>query len=85
MCHTNEVESVVFNIGLDEMRSDSNPSVQSGHHSYAGIPAVLGASHFLIKYQVCHASLVQSKKETLSNLSSGFIPSQMPENIFLNN
>ena len=38
------VESVVFNTGVDGMRSDSNPSVHSGYHSYVGSPAVLGAS-----------------------------------------
>ena len=42
--HTIGVESVVFNTGLDEMRSDSNPSVQSAYLSYAGGPAVSGAS-----------------------------------------
>ena len=39
--HTTGVESVVFNTRLDEMRTDSNPSVHSGYHSYAGGPAVL--------------------------------------------
>ena len=43
-CHTTGVESVVFNTGVDNMRSDSNPSVYSEYHSYAGSPAVLGAS-----------------------------------------
>ena len=43
-CHTIRVESVVFNTGLDEIRTDSNPSVHSGYHSYASGPAVLGAS-----------------------------------------
>ena len=43
-CHTTGVESVVFNTGLDEMRTDSNPSVHSGYHSYVGAPTVLGAS-----------------------------------------
>ena len=43
-CHTTGVESVVFNTGLDEMRTDSNPSVHSGYHSYADGQAVLGAS-----------------------------------------
>ena len=43
-CCTTGVESVVFNIRVDEMRSDSNPSVHGGYHSYAGGPAVLGAS-----------------------------------------
>ena len=35
-CHFTRVESVVFNTRLDEMKSDSNPSV----HSYAGGPSV---------------------------------------------
>ena len=43
-CHTTGVKSVVFNTGLDEIRTDSNPSVHSGYHSYAGGPAVLGVS-----------------------------------------
>ena len=42
--NTTGVESVVFNTRLQEMRIDSNPSVHSGYHSYAGRPAVLGAS-----------------------------------------
>ena len=41
---TTGAESVVFNTRVDEMRSDSNPSLNSGFHSYAGSPAVLGAS-----------------------------------------
>ena len=55
-------ESVVFNSRLDEMRTDSNPSVCSGYHSYAGGPAVWGhlVPHSLIKYQAYHAFLVQS-------------------------
>ena len=44
MHHTTGVESVVFNTGVDNMRSDSNPSVHSGYHSYAGGPAVPEAS-----------------------------------------
>ena len=43
-CHTTRVESVVFNTEVDGMRSDSNPSVHSGYHSYAGGPAVPGVS-----------------------------------------
>ena len=39
-CHTTRVESVVFNISLDEIKSDSNPS----GHSYAGSPSVQGVS-----------------------------------------
>ena len=42
------VESVVFNIRIDDMQSDSNQSVQSGYHSYAGSPAVPGASGTII-------------------------------------
>ena len=42
--HTTGIESVVFNTRLDEIRTDSNPSVHSGYHSYAGSPALLGAS-----------------------------------------
>ena len=85
-CCTTGVESVVFNIGLDEMRTNSNLSIHSGYHSYAGDPAVLGhqVPHSLIKCQAYHVSLVQSKKKTLSDLNSGFILSQMPEETFLN-
>ena len=42
--HTTGVESVVFNTGQDEMRTDSNPSIHSGYHSYVCSPAVLAAS-----------------------------------------
>ena len=38
--HTTRVESVVFNTRLDEMKSDSNPSV----NSYVGGPSVQGVS-----------------------------------------
>ena len=41
---TTRVESVVFNTGLDGMRTESNPNVCSGYHSYSGGPAVPGAS-----------------------------------------
>ena len=34
----------MFNTRIDDMHSDSNQSVQSGHHHYAGGPAVPGAS-----------------------------------------
>ena len=47
-CHPTGLESVVFNTGLEEMKTDSNPSVHSGYHSYAGGPAVLGASGTMI-------------------------------------
>ena len=43
-CLTTGVESVVFNTRVDDMSSDSNPSVHSGYHSYAGGSAVAGAS-----------------------------------------
>ena len=39
-CHTTRVQSVVCNTRLEEMKSDSNPSV----HSYAGGPSVQGLS-----------------------------------------
>ena len=40
VCCTIGIESVVFNTRVDDMRSDSNPSVHSGYHSYIGSPAV---------------------------------------------
>ena len=43
-CCTTGVDSVVFNTRIDGLRSDSNPSVHSGYHSYAGGPVVPGAS-----------------------------------------
>ena len=42
--HTTGVESVVFNMGLDEIQTESIPSVHGGYQSYAGGPAVPGAS-----------------------------------------
>ena len=42
VCHTTGV--VVFNMGLDEIQNESIPSVHSGYQSYAGGPAMLGAS-----------------------------------------
>ena len=42
--HTTGVDSVVFNTRIDDMHSDSNQSVQSGYHKYAGSPGLLGAS-----------------------------------------
>ena len=44
VCHTTRVESEVFNTGLDEMRTDSKPSIHSGYHSYVCSPPVLRAS-----------------------------------------
>ena len=49
--HTTGVESVVFNMSVDNMKSDSNPSVHSGYHSYAGSPAVPGASGTMFSEQ----------------------------------
>ena len=43
-CHTTGVESIVFNTGLDEIQTESIPSVCSGYQSYAGNPAVMGAT-----------------------------------------
>ena len=44
MHQTTGVESVVFNTRLHDMRTELNPSIHSGYHSYASSPAVLGAS-----------------------------------------
>ena len=38
----------MFNTRVDDMQSDSNQSVQSGYHSYAGGSAVPGASGTII-------------------------------------
>ena len=35
-CCTTGAESVLFNTGVDKMRSASSPSVHSGYHSYVG-------------------------------------------------
>ena len=43
-CCTTGVESIVFNTALDEIQTESIPSVHSGYQSYTGGPAVLGAS-----------------------------------------
>ena len=46
-CCTTGVDSVVFNTGIDEMQSVSNPRVHSGYHSYAGgsvVPGVPGTT-----------------------------------------
>ena len=43
-CCTTGVESVVVNMGLDEMQTKSIPSVCNGYQSYAGGTAVPGAS-----------------------------------------
>ena len=42
--HTTGVESIVFNIRIDDMWSDSNLSVHSAYQNNAGGPAVLGVS-----------------------------------------
>ena len=41
--HTTGVELVVFNCKMDDLHSDLFQSVQSGHHSKAASPTVLGA------------------------------------------
>ena len=76
--HTTGFESVVFNTRLDEMKSDSNPSV----HSYAGGPSVQGVSGttFLNKCPDYHSFLVW-RERTLSGLNSGFILFLMQENL----
>ena len=40
---TTSIESIVFNMGLDGMQTESIPSVCSGYQSYAGGPAVPGS------------------------------------------
>ena len=42
--YTTGVESIVFNMGLDEIQAQSIPSTCSGYQSYAGGPTVPGAS-----------------------------------------
>ena len=43
-CLTTGVDSVVFNMGLNEIQAESIPSVHSAYQSYAGSPGVPGAS-----------------------------------------
>ena len=85
--HTTRVESILFNTGLDEMQSESIPNVCSGYQSYAVGSAVLGASGttFHNKIPYLPQFLVLNGKKTLSDLNSGFIPSQMPEETYLIN
>ena len=66
--HTTGVESVVFNTRVDNMQSDSNQSIQSGYHSYAGSPAVLGASDTTILNKIpsiLHFSGTEREKDTV--------------------
>ena len=42
--HTTGVESVVFNSGLDNIRTPSNPSVNNGYQDYPTGPAVSGVA-----------------------------------------
>ena len=66
--HTMGVESVVFNTRVDDMQSDSNQSVQSGYHSYAGGPAVPGASGTTILNKIPsipHFSGTKREKDTV--------------------
>ena len=66
--HTTVVDSVVFNTRIDGVRSDSNPSVHSGYHSYAGGPSVLGVSGtiFLSKMaRLPQFSGTERKKDTV--------------------
>ena len=62
---------------MDGLRSDSNPSVHSGYHSYAGGPSVLGASGTTFPNKMPSLpwfSGTEREKDTVS-LNSGFIPS----------
>ena len=77
--HTTGVDLVVFNTRMDYMHSNSNQSVQSGYHHYAGSPAVLGASGttILTKIPGIPYFLALRERKTLLNLSSGFMLFQM--------
>ena len=62
------VESVVFNTGLDEMRTDSNPSIHSGYHNYAGGPVVPGALGTMLLNKmpgIAHFSGSEREKDTV--------------------
>ena len=63
--HTTGVDSVVFNNRIDDMHSDSNQSVQSSYHDYAGGPAVLGTSGTTIQNKIPHFSDTEREKDTL--------------------
>ena len=84
-CHITGVESIVFNTRVDNMRSDSNPSVHSGYLSYAGSPAVPGASGttFLNKMPCMLQFLAWREKRTLSGLNSGYMLSLTPGKSFM--
>ena len=66
--HTTGVDSVVFNTRIDDMHSDSNQSVQSGYHHYAGGPAVPQASGTTILNKIPsipHLSGTEREKDTV--------------------
>ena len=66
--HTTGVDLVVFNTRIDYTHSDSNQSVQSGYHNYAGDPAVLGASSTTILNKIPgipHFSGTETEKDTV--------------------
>ena len=79
--HTMGLESILFNTRFDDMQSDSNQSVQSGYHGYAGSPVVPGASNttFLNKMPgIPWFSGTERERRTLSGLNSGFLLFLMP-------
>ena len=85
-CHITGVESVVFNTRLDEMKSDSKPSV----HSYAamnGDPSVqeVSGTTFLNKMPGLPQFSGMGERRTLSGLNSGFILFLMPGKPSMNN
>ena len=62
------IESVVVNNRMDDLHSDSLQSVQSGYHSKAASPAVLGVSGPTILNKILcmpHFSGTERKKDTL--------------------
>ena len=66
--HTTRVVSVVFNTRMDDMLSDSNQSVQSGYHNYAGSSAVQGISSTTILNKIPSMSYIsdtQREKDTV--------------------
>ena len=85
---TYQVESVVFKSGVDDnMQIDSVHSVQSGSTSYAGSPAVLGASGATILNKIpgIPCFLGTEREKTLFSLNSGIMPFPRLEGILMSN
>ena len=80
------VESIVFNMGLDEIWTESIPSVCSRYQSYQVAQLCWGhqVPHYLTKYQTYNSFLALNERRTLYDLNSGSILFQMPGETFLN-